>query len=251
MARPSTPILSRERITNAAFKLVDENGASGFTLSALARILGVSAGSLYSHIKGKDEIVDLMREATAESIDLTVFSEVDWPEALADWARQSRAAFAAHPHAVEMWMRTPIEGPHKARMYETIVASLVGQGWRSGDALSAVIAVENFAMGSALDLVTPETMIDLHDTTDLPYMVAAIKERAQHGRRPEVVFESGLQALIAGMQQARNSATRHKTPTESPPDAPRAPHQAIAPKPATRGQRGATAYHDRGVDDGT
>ena len=64
MPRPRTPLLSTERIADAAMELVDDG--EPFGVNAIARRLGVTPSSLYSHVAGRDEIVELMRARMAD-----------------------------------------------------------------------------------------------------------------------------------------------------------------------------------------
>ena len=64
MPRPRTPLLSTERIADAAMELVD--AGSPFGVNAIARRLGVTPSSLYNHVSGRDEIIELMRGRLGE-----------------------------------------------------------------------------------------------------------------------------------------------------------------------------------------
>lgn len=204
MARPSRPLLDERRIVTAALALIDEQGAPGFTLARLAARLGVKAASLYNHVSGKDDIVNRVRDAIVAGVDTSALAGEPWPVALGKWARSRRAAYAAHPNAVELFMATPISGPRTLRMYEDVTSALVAAGWPHGDALSAVVALENFVIGSALDLAAPQTMIYVGALgPDLPTLTIALAERERRGRRAEVVFDTGLTALLAGLRETR------------------------------------------------
>ena len=47
----------RERIVQEALGIVTQDGAEGVTIRALAQRLGLSAGSIYSHFRSKDELL--------------------------------------------------------------------------------------------------------------------------------------------------------------------------------------------------
>ena len=68
MGRPPTPLLSTDRITAAAMDLVAATG--GFTMPELARKLQVSPSSLYNHVTGRDQIVELLRERAMSEVQL-------------------------------------------------------------------------------------------------------------------------------------------------------------------------------------
>lgn len=110
MARPRKPLLSRDRIVEAAGALVDAEGLDAVSTRRLAAELGVSGPSLYNHFRNKDEILDAVADSVSAQVDLSMFEEDDprdWPAALHDWAVSYRAALAAHPHIVPVLAQGP------------------------------------------------------------------------------------------------------------------------------------------------
>lgn len=103
MARPRTPLLSRDRIVATAGALVDAEGLGAVSTRRLAAELGVSGPSLYNHFRNKDEILDAVADSVSAQVDLSMFDEDDvrdWRTALHDYAVSYRAALTAHPHIV-------------------------------------------------------------------------------------------------------------------------------------------------------
>src|SRR5688572_16925447 len=77
--------LSRQRILDAAVKLVDAEGLNALTMRRLAGELGVEGASLYKHIPNKAALhFGMMR---------TIFQEMnpDYPKDEADWQGRLRA----------------------------------------------------------------------------------------------------------------------------------------------------------------
>ncbi|NNV08536.1 TetR/AcrR family transcriptional regulator, partial [Geobacillus sp. MMMUD3] len=60
MARPTSPLLSREKIALAAIEMLDSG--QELKIQPLAKRLGVSLSSLYHHVDGREGIVHAMRE---------------------------------------------------------------------------------------------------------------------------------------------------------------------------------------------
>ena len=68
-ARPSaagarTP-LSRDRIVDATFRIVDAQGLGAVSMRSVAEALGTGPASLYAHVSGKDELLSLLIERLA------------------------------------------------------------------------------------------------------------------------------------------------------------------------------------------
>ncbi len=64
MARPRTPLLSRELIRDVTLRLVDEHGLDAVSMRRIAAELGVRAPSLYSHYATKEELLDDIADAS-------------------------------------------------------------------------------------------------------------------------------------------------------------------------------------------
>lgn len=132
MARPRKPLLSRDRIVEAASALVDAEGLDAVSTRRLAAELGVSGPSLYNHFRNKDEILDAVADAVSAKVDLSMFEEADprdWPAALHDWAVSYRAALAAHPHIVPVLAQGPGRRPAGLRVADAVFGAMVRAGW--------------------------------------------------------------------------------------------------------------------------
>ena len=91
MGRPPRPLLSRDSIARTALDLLDRDGQEGLTMRNLARERKVQAPSLYHHVTGQDEIIDLVHELVDSEIDTAVLADPDWRYALQTFARSYRA----------------------------------------------------------------------------------------------------------------------------------------------------------------
>ena len=194
--RPSKALLDRERIGLAALAVVDETG--DFTLPELARRLGVQTASLYHHVEGRAGVIELMRELVSDEMDLVPVDEAAWPDAMAGFFRSYRAAFAAHPRLVPFLATTTVRSPKVIDAYEWMVAGLVEHGVPQEDAMELLTTIENFVIGSALDLAAPDVMWEIPDGVEAPRLAAALAAQTDPGRRAEAAFERGLRMLLAG-----------------------------------------------------
>src|SRR5438876_4281828 len=100
MPRPSTPILSRDRIRTAALEIIDRDGLPGLSMRRLAAELGVQAPSLYSHFPTKDALLDDVCDKIMTTVDVSDFATADCQTGIRTWARSYRAALATHPNIV-------------------------------------------------------------------------------------------------------------------------------------------------------
>lgn len=198
MARKTRAHLTEDVIITASMRLIAEGGSSTFTLSELARRLGVSAPSLYSHVPSKQYIIEGVRSRVVTSIDYSSFATKPWNEALADWARSYAAAFARHPETIPLLTTNPVRSADLVAQYEAVAASLVAAGWPDDQVMSVITAVESLVLGSVLDLVAPAEMVQ-PDGGGYPTIDRILETAPSSERRADDAFLLGLGALIDGL----------------------------------------------------
>ncbi|MEE1787380.1 TetR/AcrR family transcriptional regulator [Streptomyces sp. SP17BM10] len=235
MARPRTPLLSRERIVAAALRLIDAEGLEALSTRRLATELSVSGPSLYNHFATKDELLDAVVDTVIGEVDLSMFGgspeaasdlETDpasdpetgtpsgpapsagaakaptpWPDALRDWARSYRAALAAHPNIVPVLAQGPGRRPHALRLADAVFGHLVDAGWPRGQATRIGALMRYFVTGSALASFAAGFPADaeLYDAADYPHLGEAHRLAGHGGSVDEAAFETGLEALLDGL----------------------------------------------------
>lgn len=206
VGRPSTQVVTRDRIIDAALKIIDEQGNVGFVMRDIARELGVRPSALYNHVSSRDDIIHGIRERVGERISYGTLHDLPWDEALARWAHRYRDAFVAHPPTIALLAVMPIQdGVGIAAAYEELVTLLVRAGWGRDEVLDVVVALESFILGSALDAAAPADMLDPGERDDAPEFTAAYRARQQvldrTGAAPaDLAFEHGLRLLLHGLR---------------------------------------------------
>jgi len=201
MGRPRTPLLDKDRIALAALRQIDRKG--DFTIPELAHSLKVSPASLYHHVDGRAEILTLVRQYLARTVDATAFGHLPWDDALRAWAQSYRDTFASHAGAVALMSVQPVTDPVLHRMYDAAVAALEDAGFPQQSVLAVITAVESFVLGSALDLVAPEVMVADVDSAAQPRLAAAVAITPSGRPRADQAFHLGLDALLTGIGSLR------------------------------------------------
>jgi AcrR family transcriptional regulator len=199
MARPARPVLTRQRIVEAAIAIIDEEGLDALSTRRLARALRVQAPSLYNHFATKEDILDAVGDAIIARVDLTTFGQDPWPEALRTWARAYRAAFAAHPNIVPFLVRGPGRRPAALRLADAVYGALVDAGWPPRHATRIGATMRFFVAGSVLSsfaLGFPDDPA-LYDGR-YPHLSQAYRLREHREQVDDGAFELGLDALVAG-----------------------------------------------------
>ncbi|WP_334173482.1 TetR/AcrR family transcriptional regulator [Sinomonas sp.] len=201
--RPSQPVLSRGKITTAALAIIGRAGYEGLTMAALARELKTAPSALYNHVASKDEVLNWVQDDVNDTIDTSAFGRDPWDVALIRWAYSYREAFANHSPLIPVIAVLPITGaPHTLEMYERVAEGLRAGGWPEDLVIDAIVAVESFILGSAMDVSAPEWIFDVGERRDLaPTFADAVGARRGRGRAAaDDAFALGLHALVAGLR---------------------------------------------------
>src|SRR3954451_8147897 len=72
--------LSRERIVDATFRIVDAGGLDAVSMRSVADALGTGPASLYAHVSGKEELLSLLIERLAGEMRLPEPDADRWQE---------------------------------------------------------------------------------------------------------------------------------------------------------------------------
>lgn len=211
--RPSTVLLTRQRVLDAAFALADEPGGD-FSVTAIARRLGVQPPAIYNYFANKIDIIAGMRGELSRRLDSSGFDTQPWYEAVIPWAREYLEALGQHPGIIATLATLPIDSePESIAEYECITASLRRDGYPEQHIVPALVAIESFIIGSALDALTPEdNMSPARAPEEAPTLLQTERTArdaagAEGLTMARSIFEFGLEALIAGLRSLGDSAT--------------------------------------------
>ena len=89
--------LSRDAIVETAFVVLDEYGYDGFNMRGVADALGTGPASLYAHVTGKEELLDLMIDRLAAAIEVPEPDPDRWQEQVKAVITDIYRAFLEHP----------------------------------------------------------------------------------------------------------------------------------------------------------
>ncbi|MEV7321065.1 TetR/AcrR family transcriptional regulator [Streptomyces sp. NPDC093970] len=213
MARPRKPLLSTDRIVRVARELVDAEGLAAVSTRRLAAELGVSGPSLYNHFRTKDEILEAVADSVSAQVDLSMFgggTGRDWRTALHDWAVSYRTALRDHPNIVPVLARGPGRRPAGLRLADAVYGAMVDAGWPPAHATSIGALMRYFIMGSALGSFAGGFVDDAgaYDPADYPHLGQAHLLADQQEKIDERAFETGLRALLDGLQEQFSAVGR-------------------------------------------
>jgi len=203
MARPLVPLISVDALVTAALELVDEAG--DFSLPKLAKRIGVSQSSIYNHVSGREEILELMRGRIISERPYVLEDEQNWEASLRTIVRSYRDAFARHPKLAPLLVLQTVQDQQVMALYENLAVALQTAGFRGRDVMSAVSTIDSFALGFALDLAAPD-VVWAPPAQGYPTLSDALSHADPAGQRGEAAFDFGLEILIAGLHARLQSS---------------------------------------------
>ncbi|MHC6219202.1 TetR/AcrR family transcriptional regulator C-terminal domain-containing protein [Arthrobacter sp. MMS24-S77] len=209
MARPLKPLISIDAVVTAALELIDETG--DFSLPKLAARIGVSQSSIYNHVSGREEILELVRgritEGDSSPLDLPLDGDATWEDVLRSEIRTYRENFARHPRTAPLLVMQTVRNAHVIALYERMASVLEEAGFRGADVASALAMIDSFAIGAALDLAAPGNVWDVAPGTDSA-LGRAVEGASELADRAGTAFEFGLEVLIDGLRLRQGRVTR-------------------------------------------
>ena len=124
---PRQALISREAILDETLALADERGLAAVSMRAVAARLGVTAMSLYHHVRDKDDLLDGLVERLLAELQLPDLS-LPGEELLHALASSLRQAAARHPDAFPLLLGRPVATPAALAVREVAYGALRDAG---------------------------------------------------------------------------------------------------------------------------
>jgi AcrR family transcriptional regulator len=194
--------LSLDSIVGAGTKVAMAEGANAITMRRVATELDVAPMSLYSHVPGKAELVELMLDAHAGR----VYRDTDLPAARPDWraaalfvAERNFEAALAEPWTLEIPADRPVPGPGNTAKYEAELTALDGIGLTDVQMDHALAGLLGLASAMARSHVGLERARAATDSDDNQWwqQVGPALATAMRGREFPLASRVGTAASVA------------------------------------------------------
>jgi len=116
---------SRAVITEVALRIADADGLEAVSMRRVAAELGTGAASLYRYVETREDLLDLMTDATGAEYELAPPSG-GWLADLIAFGEQARAVFRRHRWLAGLVMTRPVIGPNGIGLIEHFLTLLQG-----------------------------------------------------------------------------------------------------------------------------
>jgi len=116
--------LNRSRVLQAAVDLADRDGVDSVSMRRLGQHLGIEAMSLYTHVRGKDDLLDGMVDVVVGEIPIDVVGP-DWRTTLRRQVLAARSVMLRHRWAARIIETRTTPGPATLRYMEAVTGILL------------------------------------------------------------------------------------------------------------------------------
>jgi TetR/AcrR family transcriptional regulator, tetracycline repressor protein len=216
--------LTRERVVAEALLMIAEDGVEVLTMRALGARLGVVPGALYRHVRGKEQLQDLIVDGVLAEVDCDIDRALPWTEQIKLLAHRLRNVLAGHPGVAGLLKTRDPLGPHSLALAEAVLLPLRAAGFTDRDAGLAFFLIVDYTIG--FEVSSPRVSINEQRVRDaatrkrlheffrslpgdrFPTLIA-LGEHVWLDNRDER-FAAGINVLIDGLQR-----TQHPTPATS------------------------------------
>jgi AcrR family transcriptional regulator len=147
--RGPRPGLSADAIVAAAVRLADAEGLEAVSMARVAAELGFTTMSLYRHVTSKEELLQLMWNASALGAESLVLEGDGWRPRLRMWATIQRDMMDRHPWISQMPMAAPPVAPNSLAFVERGLETLDGTGLADADKLRIIGLLSSYTLSEA------------------------------------------------------------------------------------------------------
>jgi AcrR family transcriptional regulator len=118
-------------------------------MAHVAEQLGFTTMSLYRHVSSKEELLQLMWNASAQGAEDLVLTGDDWRARLRMWAMVQRQMIDQHPWITQMPMAAPPMAPNSLTFVERGLEAMDGSGLADADKLRVIGLISSYTLSEA------------------------------------------------------------------------------------------------------
>ncbi|GJM79642.1 TetR family transcriptional regulator [Paenibacillus sp. HMSSN-139] len=214
------PQISEDKILEASWELLGDEGIEKFSLRRLADRLGIQAPSLYWYFKNKQDLYQRLANQVSKIILEEFHSGGDWKEQLTELAVTVRNVLSRYPCSTQLMMMTLPHEPDIIRLNNRMLLCVESTPLEQEQKLQVITTLVNYIYNFVLDAYQHERNVSaiLKDQGELPgeemlrLLDTLSEEEAGLFRRmfknelfelmgTDRAFEFGLKVILLGVEQ--------------------------------------------------
>lgn len=223
--------LTVDRIVRAAIEVADADGLAALSMRRVAERLGVGTMSLYTHVPGKGELLDVMLDTVHGETPRPDDVPGGWRGRLTRIARENWALYLRHPWLLQVATTRPPLGPRVTAKYDYELRAVDGIGLTDLEMDQVITLVTGYVHGAVRGAVEADQAARRTGLTDeqwwrahAPYLEKVLDpgrfplaarvgttagQEYQAAADPARAFEFGLARILDGVEvlvRARQAA---------------------------------------------
>jgi AcrR family transcriptional regulator len=147
--RGPRPGLSADAIVDAAIRLADAEGLEGVSMARVAAEVGFTTMSLYRYVASKEELLQLMWNASAQGAEGLVLEGDGWRARLRMWCAVQRDMLDRHAWLTQMPMAAPPVAPNSLAFVERGLETMDGTPLADVDKLRFIGLISSYTLSEA------------------------------------------------------------------------------------------------------
>lgn len=214
------PQISEDKILEASWELLGDEGIEKFSLRRLADRLGIQAPSLYWYFKNKQDLYQRLANQVSKIILEEFHSGGDWKEQLTELAVTVRNVLSRYPCSTQLMMMTLPHEPDIIRLNNRMLLCVESTPLEQEQKLQVITTLVNYIYNFVLDAYQHDRNVSaiLKDQGELPgeemlrLLDTLSEEEAGLFRRmfknelfelmgTDRAFEFGLKVILLGVEQ--------------------------------------------------
>ncbi|AWB46912.1 TetR family transcriptional regulator [Paenibacillus sp. CAA11] len=149
--RKQQPQISEDKILEASWELLREEGIEKFSMRRLADRLGIQAPSLYWYFKSKQNLYQRLANHVSKIILEELQSEGDWKEQLTELAITTRNVLSRYPCSTQLMMMTLPHEPDIIRFTNRMLLCVESTPLEQEQKMQVVTTLVNYVFYFVLD----------------------------------------------------------------------------------------------------
>ncbi|MNW23991.1 Tetracycline repressor protein class A from transposon [compost metagenome] len=149
--RKQQPQISEDKILEASWELLGEDGIEKLSMRRLADRLGIQAPSLYWYFKSKQNLYQRLANQISKIILEEFHSDGDWKEQMAGLAVTVRSVLSRYPCSTQLMMMTLPHEPDIIRFTNRMLLCMESTPLEQEQKLQAVLTLVNYVFYFVLD----------------------------------------------------------------------------------------------------
>jgi AcrR family transcriptional regulator len=132
-----------------SLRLLDTEGADGFSLPKLGRALGADPTAVYRHFSSKDDLMLAIADRLIEEAMTPLTVQPCWIDTVADAIRRLRMTYRAHPAAAALSAPRTTQRPAEMRIVNVVIGAVLEAGFSGAEAARMYRALGDFMLAWA------------------------------------------------------------------------------------------------------